>query len=260
MGKMMAQRVGNSTAGTVTGPSARSERGRSGWPWAVRAVVLLAALGALAVPPASAQPARGKPAASPKARKPVPMLPALPLSIAVAVEAGKPVVTDAWVNMRVREAQRLLRPHGVAVESVKRRALADRYAALEVAADRDALAAELEPKLINVFIARSVRDIDKPDRFIMGVRWRLLRNLRKDYVILSALALPTTLAHELGHYFGNPHSPVDNNIMSYKRSDPSAVKFNAAQGARMRQVVRRHLRFGRLMPVSMWRATHQPKS
>jgi hypothetical protein len=38
-------------------------------------------------------------------------------------------------------------------------------------------------------------------------------------VILSATARPTVLAHELGHFFGNGHSTVPNNVMSYIRTD-----------------------------------------
>jgi len=202
--------------------------------------VLVAVLFALGMPrQASAQPAR-----------PVPDLPALPLSVAVAVEHDRPVVSPAWVRAQVAEAERLLAPHGVHVRLVRRRPLDQAYAALETARDRDALADLIEPRVINVFVVRSLRDVDDPRLLRMGVRWRLRRDVRKTYVIVAASAMPTTLAHELGHYFGNGHSQVDNNIMSYRRSDPNAVRFDAKQGARMRHVVRGYLRSKKLQPAS----------
>ncbi|MBW2523315.1 MAG: hypothetical protein JRI23_04040 [Deltaproteobacteria bacterium] len=170
----------------------------------------------------------------------------------MAQHEGAPVVSDRWVTRQVAEAIRLMAPQGITIRKVAQRKLDPRFAALETPEDRDAVSAEVEPKVINVFIVRSLRDIHRTERFIMGVRWRLRRNLAKDYVILSTKALPTTLAHELGHYLGNPHSPVDNNIMSYQRSDPSAVRFDRAQGVRMRQIARRNLRIGRLIPADRY--------
>ena len=84
----------------------------------------------------------------------------------------------------------------------------------------------------------------------MGVRWRNLRNLNKDYVIITRSALDTTLAHELGHALGNGHSQVENNVMSYKRSDPSAVAFDSRQGAKMRAVATQLLKSGKVKPTA----------
>jgi hypothetical protein len=185
-----------------------------------------------------------------QAKTPAP-LPALPLSVAVAVGAkGEPVVTDAWLARSIAEAQRLLAPQGVAVGLLRRRALAHEHAILEDAQDRDALGAEVEAKVINVFIVASLRDVDDPRLTRQGVRWRMRRDLRKDYVIVAARASAMTLCHELGHYFGNGHSSVVNNIMSYRRDDPTAVAFDARQGARMRAVVRGHLARKTLLPLS----------
>jgi predicted Zn-dependent protease len=50
-------------------------------------------------------------------------------------------------------------------------------------------------------------------------------------VILSADAADSSLAHELGHFFGiQPHSSVKNNLMSYDRED-ALVFLDAAQQA-----------------------------
>ena len=56
-------------------------------------------------------------------------LPALPLSVAVAADHGKPVVSQAWLNKRVIEAERLLSPHGVHVRLLRQRPLESTFAA-----------------------------------------------------------------------------------------------------------------------------------
>ncbi|MBI4956709.1 MAG: hypothetical protein HY908_32120, partial [Myxococcales bacterium] len=175
------------------------------------------------------------------ARPAVPVLPPLALDLAVAELDGVPVASEAWLARVLAEAERLMAPHGVHLAPPRRRALAARFARLETAADRDALAAELAPGALQVFVVRTLRDVDDPRLERQGVRWRLLRDLRKSYVILSTAAMPTTLAHELGHALGNPHSQVPNNVMSYERDDPALIAFDASQGARMRAVARQLL-------------------
>jgi hypothetical protein len=187
--------------------------------------------------------------AKPPSRSPAPPK-VLPLSIAVASRDGVAVVDDAWLREQVARAVQLLGEHGVHVGLARRRALAAEHAALETAADRDALAAHVEAKVINVFVVATLRDVDDPTRLRMGVRWRLRKNLRKDYVIVAASAMPTTLAHELGHYFGNGHSFVRNNVMSYLRDEGAVVRFDAEQGRRMREVARGLLARGVLVPMT----------
>jgi len=174
-------------------------------------------------------------------------IPELPLRIVIAETAeegleAEAVVTEAWIDRQVAEARRLMKPHGVQVARWARERLPEDHARLQTAEDRDALHRFVAPRVINVFLVASLRDIDDPRRYRMGVRWRLRRDLSKDYVIVSARAVPTVLCHELGHYFGNGHSPVVNNVMSYRRDDPDAVAFDDHQGAKMRAVARRLLR------------------
>ncbi len=52
----------------------------------------------------------------------------------------------------------------------------------------------------------------------MGVHWRNGAAPSHRYVIVSAEAVPSVLAHELGHYNGLGHSPTVDNLMSYHRS------------------------------------------
>ena len=182
-------------------------------------------------------------------------IPTLPLTVAVASREGRPVVGDDWVKRQVSESQRLMQPHGVMVDLFEQRTLPAEHAVLETADDRDALHSFVKPKLINVFVVASLRDIDDETRLRMGVRWRLRRDLRKDYVIVAARALDTTLCHELGHFFGNGHSQVVDNVMSYKRENPDKVAFDPRQGQKMRLVATRLLRTGKVATLESLRAT-----
>jgi hypothetical protein len=176
-----------------------------------------------------------------------PKLPVLPLSLAVATVDGRPVVDDVWLARQLHEAKHLMSAHGIFVELVRKRALPAEAADLDTADDRDALAKHVQDQVINVFIVHKLRDVDNRRRYRMGVRWRQRRDITKDYVILASSAMQTTLAHELGHYFGNGHSYVANNIMSYIRNDPTKVAFDDKQGAKMRKVAKRLLRSGKVV-------------
>jgi len=153
-------------------------------------------------------------------------IPTLPISIAIAPddappadgEAPKPVRDDAWIDAQIAAAERLFGAHGIHFARSETRPLDARFTHLETRADRDALARHLAKGMINVFVVGSLRDVDDTTRMRMGVHWRPKAQLSRHYVIVSSTALATTLAHELGHFFGNGHTDVVNNVMSYTRT------------------------------------------
>ncbi|MBL8743907.1 MAG: hypothetical protein JNK04_22515 [Myxococcales bacterium] len=189
----------------------------------------------------TASSARGKPAK--------PALPKVPLAFAVATRSvldknGKrirePVVTRAWIDDQLENANSIFGEHDIRFREAKEMTTLDEtHALLEDRGDRDALAAELRAGVINVFFVESLRDVDDPKLHRMGVMWRNLRDLKKKYVIVAASARETTMAHEIGHYLGNDHSYVKNNLMSYQR-DGGKVTLNAEQAARSRRTAEAH--------------------
>jgi hypothetical protein len=167
-------------------------------------------------------------------------LPPLPLSLAIAEEDGSPVRDTAWVDAQIAEAARLYEPLGIPLRKASSRPLGERFARIETRADRDALATALEARRINVMIVASLRDVDDPSLYRMGVHWRHRATPGKHYVIVAASARATTLAHEIGHYFGLGHSDVPDNVMSYDRTG-GPVFFDDAQAAKMRAFARMFL-------------------
>jgi hypothetical protein len=200
---------------------------------------LLLAAGALALPrPAFA----GKPVAPPP-------IPPLPLTFAVAEENSAPVCDARWVEEQLAQAQALFEPLGIPLRKIASRPLAAEHAHLETREDRDALADRLEPGRINIFLVASLRDVDDPQRMRMGVHWRNRAKPARHYIVVAASARPSTLAHELGHYFGLDHSSVVDNVMSYDRSG-GTVFFDEKQAERMRGKARVYVAGKMLDPVA----------
>jgi hypothetical protein len=178
----------------------------------------------------------------------LPPIPTLPLAVAVAQEGGRPVRDDAWIDARIAEAERIFGPLGVHVRKTAQRALDGRFAHLETRKDRDALDGERAASVVNVFVVASLRDVDDPSLYRMGVHWRNTRTPRHRYLIVAASALIDSLAHELGHFNGLDHSPVENNLMSYNRT--SAPSFlSPAQATAVRTFARFAFSSGELAPV-----------
>jgi hypothetical protein len=174
-------------------------------------------------------------------------IPAVPVSVAIAQRADKGVVDEAWIDAQLAQAERLFGGAGIPLRKVETRALPERFAQLETRADRDALAPSIRRGVINVFVVESLRDVDDTTLFRMGVHWRPRKAPAQHYVIVAASAAPTTMAHEIGHFFGNGHSKTLNNLMSYQRSG-DAVFLSEEQQKTSRSFCRLYLRIKELDP------------
>jgi len=176
------------------------------------------------------------------------------LRVFVADADGEPVVDQDWVDARIRWANRIFEPASVAFAQEARESLAEEHTDLVSRADRHALSPLIEGTRIHVFVVRSLANVDVDGDFIRGVHWRSRRGgagpggNRRHYVILSSIAGPTVLAHELGHFFGNPHSPTPGNIMSYTRGSGPPF-FDDQQLRRIRRHEERFLRTEELVAI-----------
>ncbi len=164
----------------------------------------------------------------------------------VVDDAGKPLADPAWLAAEIDAAEALFEPFGVRFAKADGAPLEARVAHVETRADRNALASHLTPHVIDVFVVGSLRDVDDPTQARRGVHWHAPSGAH--YLILVASAPTAVLAHELGHYFGNPHSQVLDNVMSYERSG-APVFFDADQGKRIAARARAYVKSGELLPV-----------
>ena len=173
--------------------------------------------------------------------------PVFGLSIAIARdEQGERIVDDAWVQAQIADANRLFVPIGAGFRWTMEKPLAEPHGAMHTRADRDALTPLTESNVIDIFVVRDLDDVDEPGRHRMGVCWTGRGGKR--FIVIARTARPTVLAHELGHFFGNPHSTVINNLMSYSR-DGGAVLFDERQSATIQAFTARFLDTRRLIDL-----------
>ncbi len=171
-----------------------------------------------------------------------------PIALAVATEGGAPVVDEAWIEAELASANTIFAPAHVSFTVRETRPLDARFAHLETRADRHALGAELHDGVVNVFVVRSLRDVDDPSLMRRGVHWRPAGMPGAHFVIVSSISGPDVLAHELGHFFGNPHSDTPNAVMSYQRDGTVTAFFEPHELARIRRSARRFLARGEIVP------------
>ena len=130
------------------------------------------------------------------------------------------VATPAWIAARLAAANAQFETTDVGFQVDGVDTVPASAAHVATRADRDALGkGRLAGTSIHVFVVGRLDDIDHPGNQIRGVTWHAHD---RTYIVLSAATAPErTLAHELGHFFGLPHSTYPISIMNKtKRDDP----------------------------------------
>jgi hypothetical protein len=172
----------------------------------------------------------------------------LPITLHVAQSGGAPVVGEAFVAERIARANEIFAVHGVRFEITARKPLPEGHAAMETRADRDALGTYFARGTIHLFCVASLRDVDEPERMRRGVHWRSTTHRGAHFVILSSIDGVDVLAHELGHYLGNPsHSEVPGNLMSYEHTEVLPF-LDEQQTARLKRQLKAYLTSRELLP------------
>ena len=146
--------------------------------------------------------------------------PVFPVDVAVTQDEKGAVVDRAWIDAELALAERVFGPLGIHFGIDHTRDLGTELARIEDPRNRDRFAPLVTAHQVQVFIVRSLRDNEQVGVYRKGVTWDSRTTPSRRYIILSADASPSSLAHEFGHYFGLlAHSPVKNNLMSYDRDD-----------------------------------------
>ncbi len=130
---------------------------------------------------------------------------------------------EAWFRTQVRHANRLFAPLDIGFQVSVRRTV-DGPARIRTRKQRDALGQHpRDPRSISVFLVGELDDVDIEGHMLRGVHWRKRTDRSQTWIILSALDdTGAVLAHELGHYFGLPHSRDPRSVMNKSPHDDPA--------------------------------------
>ncbi|MDX2087505.1 MAG: matrixin family metalloprotease [Kofleriaceae bacterium] len=149
------------------------------------------------------------------------------------------VVAPDWVARQVATANAHFARLDVAFQIERVTALPVEAAHLRTRKERSALGTRTSKRVIDVFITGQLDDVDAPGEIARGVTWR---NGTRKFIIVSAVARDLVLAHELGHYFGLPHSTYPISLMNKTKRDAPPLEertFHDDEYAKMGPVLRR---------------------
>ena len=185
--------------------------------------------------PASATPAVLRSISSQAPRCPKGRSHCVGIALHVVVEDGQAIQTGDFVATQLDEANRHFAAIDTGFELVSVEPLAAERKWVHSREDRDAFGAfTARPGVVHVFLVERLDDVDaRPETAgvlestpqIRGVHWRLRADIEQRWIVLSAIAPDMVLAHELGHYFGLPHSGYAISIMNKRpRENPPREK------------------------------------
>jgi len=154
------------------------------------------------------------------------------------------VATPDWIAARLAAADQLFESLDVGFQVAGIDTVPASTAHVVTRADRDAIGkSRLAGTSIHVFVVGQLDDIDQPGKEIRGVTWHAHD---RTYILISAARAPErTLAHELGHFFGLPHSTYAISIMNKtprEEPPPEARRFADEELDALRSVIARMVR------------------
>ncbi|MDC0722308.1 matrixin family metalloprotease [Nannocystis bainbridge] len=168
----------------------------------------------------------------------------------LVVTGGVAVQTVEWVTSQVAEANARFATIDVNFEVVAAETLPASDLEIDDRGERDALGdPHFSRGVAHVFVVGRLADVDVAGSEIRGVHWRFRQDRARRWVILSKIAGALTLAHELGHFFGLPHSSYDESLMNKTPRVAwltGELSFAEPEFARMRRHRDRMLREGML--------------
>jgi hypothetical protein len=146
------------------------------------------------------------------------------IELFVVIADGEPVQTPSWWAGQVAHANRLFAPVDVAFELAEVRFIPYEWAHVRSRLERDRLGRrERAPGVMHVFMVRHLDDVDIEGNQLYGVHWRDRADTANRWIIVSSRdSSSTVLAHEMGHYFGLPHSSHDVSVMNKRPRDVPA--------------------------------------
>ena len=128
---------------------------------------------------------------------------------------GKPIAAPSWAYYQIAAANRLFKPISVGFEVVSVEAEPANFAHMDTRANRDRVGRkDFTRGVVHLYVVARLDDVDIEGAQIRGVHWRDRADTSRRWILLSAISSPNVLAHELGHFFGLPHSRYAVSIMN----------------------------------------------
>lgn len=182
------------------------------------------------------------------------------LVVHAVVTGEKPVQSAEWLAVQLSEANRHFAPAGIGFELQRLERLPPDMAFVRTREDRDRAGRDrYSRRVIHVLLVERLLDVDQPGE-IRGVHWRDRARRSHRWVFLASIAPEWVLAHELGHFFGLPHSRHPESIMNKTprtTPDPATWSFAAAEYRRIEYRLRHMLRSKELVPLARPRPIHE---
>ena len=147
------------------------------------------------------------------------------IRIHLSTQDGAPYVAPTWLAEQFAFANRMFEPIDVSFE-LHAVTTIDLPPIINGRKVRDAVSRGIAPvRAIDVFVVGALADLEDPRFPLFGVHWRPAVGPRSEralarsdagrrYILLASYAWGRTMAHELGHFFGLPHSTYAISIMN----------------------------------------------